>query len=336
MDGGGRLLRSIGARAASILPVPLAADPAFAAAAPFTLARADHPALHVPRPRLPGRLWRRHRRLRSQLSRVACSRVVSTGLALALLASAGGYGLVRGGRYAALVAAEGSLPDILARTAGFGIKAVTITGTRALSEGEVLGLADIGPHRSLLLLDVAEIRSRLKSIPLVKDASVTKLYPDRLLVEIEERAPTALWQKDGAVSIVAADGTPIDAIKDSRYAGLPLVVGEGANTRIEDYAVILEAAGELRDRVRAGIFVAGRRWTLKLDSGIEVALPERNPAVAVARLASLEHDGHILEKDVTGLDLRIPGRVIARLSADAAAARAEALAKKSKKKGAAT
>ena len=100
---------------------------------------------------------------------------------------------------------------------------------------------------------------------------------------------------------------------------------------------MLDAAGELRDRIRAGIYVSGRRWTLKTDSGLAIDLPEKNPADAVARLALLEHDGHILEKDVLSLDLRIAGRVVGRLTADAAAARADALTKKTvKKKGATT
>ena len=46
--------------------------------------------------------------------------------------------------------------------------------------------------------------------------------------------------------------------------------------------------------------------------------------------------GLILEKDIVSLDLRMPDRVVARLSADAAAARDAALAKKPKKKGAQT
>ena len=161
-------------------------------------------------------------------------------------------------------------------------------------------------------------------------------YPNRLLLEIEERQPDALWQKDGIVSVVSLDGTPIDAMRDPRFERLPLVVGAGANQNIAQYKEILEAAGEMRERIRAGIYVSGRRWTLKTNEGLEIELPEVNPVDAVAGLSRLEHDGHILEKDIVALDLRLPGRVVAHLTADAAAARAEFLAKKTKKKGATT
>ncbi len=263
--------------------------------------------------------------------RLGRARFLGSALVVALFLGVGSYAAVRSGAYAAYVATNGTLADQVAKAAGFSIKAVTITGARELSENEILSIADIGPRNSLAFLDVAAIRASLKAVPLVKDVSVSKLYPNRLLIDLEERQPFALWQKDGAVSLVAADGTVIDELHEARYETLPLVTGPGANTRIADYVALLDAAGDLRPRIRAGLFVAGRRWTLKTTNGIEIILPERNPADALSRLALLEHDSRILEKDILSLDLRLPGRVVARLSAEAGASREEALAKKSKK-----
>ncbi len=328
MDGGGRLLRSLGGFGAQLAPTAYTIATPNAAYAPPSSDTA---------PRLPLRRWRRNPALRAVLSRLATTRFLGTALALGLLGGTAVCGAVRGGAYADFVATQGSLPDIAAKAAGFAIKAVTITGTRELTEAEILDMAGVGPRNSLVFLNVADLRARLKAVPLIKEANVSKLYPNRLLIEVEERQPTALWQKDGLVALVAADGTPIDDLKDPRFQRLPLVVGTDANKHLEEYLEVLDAAGELRDRIRAGIYVAGRRWTLKTDSGLEIELPEKDPADAVGRLALLEHDGHVLEKDVLSLDLRIPGRVVARLTADASAARADALTKKSaKKKGATT
>lgn len=339
MDGGGRLLRSLGELGGMLARSSIAPTSPFA---PSPLAFAGShdprifPVLPQAAPRLPRSQRRRNRFLIDLFEGVAHSRFLGTCLVVALLGGAAGFGAVRGGAYDAFVAANGTLPDAMARLSGFGIKAVTITGARELREDEVLKLAGVGPQSSLLFLNVASIRQRLKAVPLIKDANVSKLYPDRLLIELEERQPYALWQKDGMVSIVAADGTPIDDLHDARFQRLPLVVGDGANAKLAEYLGILDAAGELRDRIRAGIYMSGRRWTLKMDNGVELDLPETDPAQTVTRFALLEHDGHILEKDIISADLRIPDRVVARLSAEAGAARAAALAAKSKKKGAAT
>jgi cell division protein FtsQ len=254
-------------------------------------------------------------------------------LTLALLAGAGFYGAVRGGEYQVFVDTYGDIPDLAAKTFGFGIKAVTIAGERELGESEILAAAGIGPRNSLVFLDVAEIRERLKRMPLIKEVSVAKLYPNRLLIEIEEREPFALWQQNGQVQIIAADGMPIDSLHDTRFAGLPFVVGDGANEKLGEYVAILDALGDLRGRIRAGMYVSQRRWSLKAANGVEILLPEKNPSAAVATLVSLQRDFHVLDKDILSLDLRQAGRVVARLSEEAASARAALLAHKTKGKG---
>jgi cell division protein FtsQ len=62
-----------------------------------------------------------------------------------------------------------------------------------------------------------------------------------------------------------------------------------------------------------------------MKSGLDVKLPEIAPLAAVATLVGLQRRSRILDRDILWLDLRTPGRVFARLSADAAAARQERL-----------
>ena len=50
--------------------------------------------------------------------------------------------------------------------------------------------------------------------------------------------------------------------------------------------------------------------------------------------ARLARDNRVLDKDLIAIDLRIPGRLVARVSEEAAATRAEALSKKKGRGGA--
>jgi cell division protein FtsQ len=326
MDGRGRLLRSL--RLVGLGSSPAAF--AYAGALPEPQARAGQTGWRpeiMPPARLPRRgVWRK---ILNRLAGPGMSACFSSGLLIAV----GGYGAVKGGQYAAFVATHGQPADILAKGLGFSIKAVTITGERELKEQDLLAIAGIGPRNSLLFLDAGKIRERLQLLPLVKEAAVTKLYPDRLLIEIEERQPFALWQAGGNVQIVAADGVPIAAMRDQRFIHLPLVVGAGANEKLSQYLALLEAAGDMRERIVAGVLVAQRRWTLKMANGTEILLPETEPEAALARLASLQQTSQILDKDLISLDLRQPGRLIARLTEEAAAERAAPLPGKSKAKG---
>ncbi|MCI0465868.1 MAG: FtsQ-type POTRA domain-containing protein [Beijerinckiaceae bacterium] len=275
-----------------------------------------------PKPGLPGTIL-------SHLAKPGASAC----FALALLASVGAYGALKGGHYAAYVAKEGEPADILARAFGFAIKAVTVSGTRELREQDILSAAGIEPRNSLLFLDAAQVRERLKRLPLVKDAAVTKLYPGSLLINIEERQPYALWQNGGDTRIVAADGVPLAPLRGRRFIHLPLVAGAGANEKLRQYMAILDAAGHVRERIAAGVLVSGRRWTLKTATGIEILLPEIEPEAAMTRFADFERTYHLFDKDVLSFDLRQPGRLAARLSEEAAAGRASLLTHKAKAKG---
>jgi cell division protein FtsQ len=255
-------------------------------------------------------------------------RFVGTGLALAFAATVVAAGLVQGGHIKTLRERYGEPHHVLARLLGLGIDRVTISGLGQLREAEVLAAAGISPKTSLLFIDAGEIRQRLESVPLIKSAAVRKLFPNELIVTIEEREPHAIWQLNGELFIIAADGTVIAPMNDARFAGLPLVVGEQANLHTKDYLALLDAAGPLRGRIRAGTLVSGRRWTLKMDNGMDVRLPELGVGDALVRLVKLEREQKILDKDVIALDLRMPDRIVVRLTEEAAAARAEAMKKK--------
>jgi cell division protein FtsQ len=259
---------------------------------------------------------------------------VGTFATLALFGLVGAAGFVENGGYADLIAREGELYDIAARIAGFPISAVTITGQSRLSERELLDAAGVGPRNSLPFLDATAVRDRLKQAPLVKSARVMKLYPDRLVIAIEERQPSALWQRDGRVAVISEDGVPIDEVRDQRYLGLPFVVGEGAQKRLLEFLMVMTKAGDLAHRIKAGVLVAKRRWNFEMTNGVTVKLPEVDPSGALETLARLQREARILDKDVMFIDLRIPDRVSVRLTEEAAAAREAQIApRKSSKSG---
>lgn len=249
-------------------------------------------------------------------------------LTLAVIAGAAAYGSVRGGQLDSFVAQYGGVGDVAARALGFGVDMVTVSGATHMSEPRILTIAGVSAKDSLPFFDVAAARTRLEADPLVKQASVRKLYPNQIVIDIVERTPYAVWQKDGQVRAIAADGQPIDDVIDSRYIGLPFVVGEGANERAREFADLLDAMQELKVRVEAGVLIGGRRWNLKLKSGVDVKLPETDPKAAIATLLKLQREQRILDKDLLAVDLRAPDRVFVRLTADSALAWADAHAPK--------
>jgi cell division protein FtsQ len=261
-------------------------------------------------------------RWRVRLDRPA-PRKLEVALTVSVLFGAALLGAERGGQLDGVMAQSSRAADWVARSLGLGVDAVTVSGARHLSESRILAIAGIDASRSLPFFDVVQARTKLEADPLVKQASVRKLYPNQIVIELVERTPYAVWQKDGDVSAIAADGALIDQVIDGRYSDLPFVVGEGANGRAREYVELLDAMDELKPRVEAGVLVGQRRWNLRLKSGLDVKLPEDNPQGAIVELLNLQRQSRILDKDALALDFRVPGRVFVRLTEDAATAWAE-------------
>lgn len=252
---------------------------------------------------------------------------------IALFLASLGFGLYRGGHIDSFSLHYGDPRHAIGRVLGFGIDSITISGLVSLEASDVLKAAGIESTNSLIFTDADDVRQKLLALPIIKDAVVRKFFPGNMSIAITERVPYALWQSNGEIYIVSVDGTVLDHLRSEPHGVLPFVVGEGAQSHAADYVAILKTAPEIAPQVRAGIFVSGRRWTLKLNSGLEILLPEEHPELALARFAEMQREHDILSKDVMLVDLRLPDRVAFRLTEAAALERAEKLKALQKAKG---
>jgi cell division protein FtsQ len=265
---------------------------------------------------------------------VRLPRATGTILFTLIMLATGAYGVMRGGFGPAMVAQFEDLRDSAANALGFRIATIALAGNRQVTREEILAIAGVTGRSSLVFLDVDRARERLKTNPWIADATVLKLYPGELKVTVSERKPFALWQKDGRVVVIAADGTVLEPYVAHRFTVLPLVVGTGAAARAKEFLALIERFPDIRTRLRALVLIAERRWNLRLDSGIDVRLPEAGVEKALATLVALDRGQKLLSRDILAVDLRLPDHVTVRLSDEAAAARAETLTpKKGKRKG---
>ncbi|WFU54102.1 FtsQ-type POTRA domain-containing protein [Bradyrhizobium pachyrhizi] len=252
---------------------------------------------------------------------------------LAILFGSLGLGIVKGGHVEEFTTALSDTRNALANTAGFRITTVGINGRKQLSQDEVLAIGGVNGRSSLLFLDADTVRAKLKANPWIADATILKLYPGRLQIDIVERTAFALWQQNGRLSVIASDGAVLEPYVSRRFLNLPLVVGKGADVRAHDFLALLDRYPQVRSVTKAAIFVGERRWNLRLKDGLDVRLPENDVGNALAALSRLDKDEKLFSRDIVAVDMRLPDRLIVQLSEDAGKARDELFKdKKSKKK----
>jgi cell division protein FtsQ len=273
------------------------------------------------------------RRVTLPLARVRLPRFAGLVACLVFLLGASAYGVIKGDHIASIRTTIKDGADAAANAAGMRIATVSLSGQRQVSREEIFAAAGVTDQSSLLFLDVADARARLEAIPWIAEATVRKLYPDRLQITITEREAFALWQQQGKVHVIAADGTVLGTKVEPRLASLPFVVGNGAAAKARDFLAVLDRFPAIRDSVRASILVGDRRWNLRLKNGIDVRLPDTDIERALETLARLDREKNLLNRDIVAVDLRLADRLTVRLSDAAAQAREDALKKATKKKG---
>ncbi len=200
-------------------------------------------------------------------------------------------------------------------SAGFRVRSVEVQGTRRMNPGPIYQIALDQRATALPLVDVAAIRERLLDYGWVKDARVSRRYPDTLVVDIVERAPAALWQDGNRLSLIDLEGHVLDKVAVSRMPDLPLMVGTGANLHARDLDALLASAPTIKAQLVSASWIGQRRWDLAVQTGETIALPEGKvaAATALAKFADKDKSAGLLGRGIKWFDLRKAGQMTVRL-----------------------
>ncbi|MBF0562056.1 MAG: FtsQ-type POTRA domain-containing protein [Alphaproteobacteria bacterium] len=202
--------------------------------------------------------------------------------------------------------------------AGFRLADVRVLGRAHTRPEQILSKLPIQRGDPLLALDVAQTKKMLETLPWVRSASVERRLPDMLRLSLDERQAVALWQREGHFVLLDAQGTEIND-DVGPYRDLPILVGEDAPRHVSEFWALLKYEPEIGARVKAAVLVSGRRWNLQLDHvsvGVEIRLPEENPAAALKRLVALDHEHGLLKRKLVMIDLRLPDRLVVQVQGD--------------------
>jgi len=199
--------------------------------------------------------------------------------------------------------------------AGFRVKSVDIQGIRRMDPRPVYDIALDQKTTAMPLVDVSDIRRRLLEFGWVKDARVSRRFPDTLVIDIVERTPAALWQDEDRLMLIDAEGVVLDRVQVSQMPDLPLLIGKGANAQTVPLERLLDKAPALKAQLVSATWVGQRRWDLSFQSGETVALPEGEAlaSAALVKFAKMDKSAGLLGRGILRFDLRIPGKMTVRL-----------------------
>ena len=133
--------------------------------------------------------------------------VVGVGLLLVLTAA----GLSRYGRHSSRFRLESS-------------DQIQLTGNRNVSRRQVLEVFGGDISRNIFLISLEDRKRQLEQIPWIESATVMRLLPNRLGVEIHERTPLAYVQIGSQIKVVDNGGVLMDTPPGIRF-NFPVILG---------------------------------------------------------------------------------------------------------------
>lgn len=229
----------------------------------------------------------------------------------------------RGPRHPLLVAAL--VPLLLATIAWvlwasplLAVRTVQVDGARTLTAQEVRDAAGLTDGTPLLRVDVAAVAARVRRLPQVASAQVTRGWPDRVVVTVSERDPVAVVERAGQRSLVDGSGVPFETVTGDPPRGVVALDVPAPGPRDAATAAGLAAIEALPPSVRGQVTLVsattGEDVVVRLADGTTVVWGsgEQSAAKAAALAGLLDQIAKNALKGAATIDVSVPGAVVLR------------------------
>ena len=149
--------------------------------------------------------------------------------------------------------------------------------------------ANAMPHLAgtFFTMDLARTRAAFEQVPWVRHAVVRRVWPDKLVVSLEEHQPVALWEGDeSSDKMVNSHGEVFEAnVGDVEDDSLPQFAGpDGTSPQVLDMYHRLQPLFSGMDTEVTTLRLSGRgSWKVELDDGAAIELGRGTPDEVVER-----------------------------------------------------
>jgi cell division protein FtsQ len=249
-------------------------------------------------------------------------------------------GVVAFALLAAVVVAIAGVRSYLMHDARFVLASsddIQITGAEHLTRGQIVGVFGSDLERNIFRVSLGERQADLERLPWVAHATVMRLLPDVLRVQITERTPVAFVRQGSQIGLVDASGVlldmPADAAGDPHYS-FPVLTGLSADEVASERA----AKMEIYEQFMHDLDGSGQRLTDSV-SEVDVADPEDVKALLTSGSSDIlvhfgqdeflkryeEFEKHLEEwkqqyPKLASADMRYEGQIVLEMQGDGKAA----------------
>jgi cell division protein FtsQ len=200
---------------------------------------------------------------------------------------------------------------------GFVVRNIQISGRRNVDADQVYRVVMAAQGQDMPLVDLAALRSQLLTLGWVGEARVSKRLPDTLAIELVERVPAAVLQRNQRLSLIDAQGNLLAPVEPRTMPmQLPLLIGPGVEGRVGALQALVASQPAIKPLIEGATWVGQRRWDLRFQSGEVLSLPEGDAAArsALATFVRKDQQERLLGQGYLRFDMRNPGQIVVRVT----------------------
>lgn len=186
------------------------------------------------------------------------------------------------------------------------LEEVSVTGVSDARRQEAVrvSLSELLADENFFSVPLERIHDRVTDLAWVSGASVRRRWPDRLVLDVTERVPVAVWNED---TLVSSSGEAFSAVEQYATEGLPRL--SGPEDRLDEvmnyYHGITKMLDELDPDIR--VMAVDERLTarLELDSGAKLIVDRDGYTAKLRRFVRFYQEvARPVERRLARVDLR--------------------------------
>lgn len=202
---------------------------------------------------------------------------------------------------------------------GFVVHNIQLTGLKQVDRDTVYRIVSEAHGQDMPLVDLTKLRAELLQLGWIEDARVSRRLPDTLAIDLVERVPAAVLQRNQQLFLIDDKGHVLSAVDPHTMpVSLPLVIGDGVEAHVGQLQALIASQAPLKQLIDGATWVGQRRWDLRFQSGETLSLPEGDDEAlkALALFAKKDQEARLLGQGYVRIDMRDPNRMVVRTSSD--------------------
>jgi cell division protein FtsQ len=176
----------------------------------------------------------------------------------------------------------------------FLLKDVKIKGIEQLTDRDVIGKACPFLKDSIFSIDVEQLKTAVAQHPFVREVRVKRVFPFSLVIDVQEKKPSALWvPENGQIQVLDEDGFPFRALMRENIKGLYVINAPDKQEARKAFGMIREWAGEGiidRDGISEIVYNKGNMTLVGTDEAVEIILGKEDQKERLKRAAAVLED----------------------------------------------